>query len=136
MKNYFFVLILILSTTFGWSQAELNGVPKNGPIITFENEIYNYGTIEEGADGTGTFNFTNTGNKPLILSNVKTSCGCLVPWWTKDPILPGGKATIRVRYYTKRIGPINKSITVVSNAINAPVKVLRVKGTVLPLKKE
>ena len=82
-------------------------------------------------EGNGNFDyrFTNTGKMPLIISTVKTSCGCLVASRPKEPILPGESGIIRAKYDTKRIGPVNKSITVTSNA-SQPRIVLRVKGMV------
>ena len=101
-----------------------------GAEITFDSEVIDYGTIAQNADGVRTFKFTNTGNAPLIISNAKGSCGCTVPTWPKQPITPGEKAEIKVKYATNRVGPINKSVTVTSNA-GTPTKVLRIKGNVL-----
>ena len=101
-----------------------------GAEMTFETEVIDYGTIPQNADGVRTFVFTNTGNEPLIISDAKGSCGCTVPTWPKQPINPGEKAEIKVKYATNRLGPINKSVTVSSNA-NTPTKVLRIKGNVI-----
>lgn len=105
---------------------------QNGAKITFTKETHDYGTIKNGADGTCTFEFKNTGNAPLILSDAKGSCGCTVPTWPKEPIAPGAKGVISVKYDTKRAGAINKSVTITSNASNEPTKTIRIKGTVLP----
>lgn len=101
-----------------------------GAEMTFESEVIDYGTIPQNADGVRTFNFTNTGSAPLIISNAKGSCGCTVPTWPKQPINPGETAQIKVKYATNRLGPINKSVTVTSNAVK-PTKVLRIKGNVI-----
>lgn len=101
-----------------------------GAEITFESEVIDYGTIAQNADGVRTFKFTNTGSAPLIISNAKGSCGCTVPTWPKKPINPGQQGEIKVKYATNRIGPINKAVTVTSNA-STPSKVLRIKGNVL-----
>ena len=82
--------------------------------ITFSNLEYDYGTIMKGADGSCEFKFKNTGNEPLILSNVHASCGCTIPSWTKEPVMPGKEGVIKVTYNTNRIGAISKSITVES----------------------
>lgn len=105
---------------------------ENGAKIEFSKETHDYGTIKYGADGTCTFEFKNTGNAPLIISNAKGSCGCTVPDWPKEPIAPGAKGVIKVKYDTKRPGPINKMVTITSNAVNEPSKVIRIKGNVLP----
>jgi hypothetical protein len=68
----------------------------------------------------------------LIISNAKGSCGCTVPEWPKEPIAPGAKASIKVKYDTNRPGVINKNVTITSNAVNSPEKVIYIKGTVSP----
>lgn len=110
--------------------GEIKIVNPNAPVMTFESEEVDYGTIEQNADGVRYFTFTNTGKEPLIISNAKGSCGCTVPTWPKEPIKPGEKSKIQVKYSTDRIGVINKTITISSNA-SEPSKVLKIKGTVL-----
>src|SRR5690606_35572270 len=102
----------------------------NAATITFETDVVDYGTIEQGADGLREFKFKNTGKEPLIISNAAGSCGCTVPTWPKEPIKPGESSTIKVKYDTKRLGAINKSVTITSNATEA-TKVLRIKGEVI-----
>lgn len=103
----------------------------NGPEITFEKVVHDYGTIHRNADGNCEFEFTNTGNEPLVLSTVRSSCGCTVPKWPREPILPGKSSVINVKYDTRRMGTINKSITVLSNAKTSSV-VLSIKGKIIP----
>src|ERR1035437_4685405 len=88
-------------------------------------------TIVQGGDGNCEFSFINKGKSPLILSNVQASCGCTVPEWPKEPILPGKTGSIKVKYNTNNPGAFNKSITVKSNAIN-PTVILQIKGNVTP----
>lgn len=102
----------------------------NAAAITFETDVVDYGTIEQGADGLREFKFKNTGKEPLIISNATGSCGCTVPTWPKEPIKPGESSSIKVKYDTKRLGAINKSVTITSNATEA-TKVLRIKGNVI-----
>jgi hypothetical protein len=107
-------------------------LPKvNGAGMVFENETIDYGTIAHNADGKREFVFTNNGNKPLIITNAQGSCGCTVPTYPKEPILPGAKAVIGVHYATDRIGAFTKTVTLTSNAEGTPSKVLTIKGTVL-----
>jgi hypothetical protein len=101
----------------------------NAPVIKFEKVVHDYGEIEQHADGNCEFKFTNQGKEPLILSNVRSSCGCTVPVWPRQPILPGQSDEIKVKYDTKRIGTINKSIQVYSNATEKTV-ILKIKGKV------
>ncbi|MBK7943779.1 MAG: DUF1573 domain-containing protein [Flavobacteriales bacterium] len=103
---------------------------QSGPLIQIDKQVHDYGTIAQGANGDCVFVVTNTGDAPLILTNCKGSCGCTVPKCDTEPILPGQKSSISVRYDTKRTGPINKSVTISSNAANEPEKVVRIKGMV------
>ncbi|HZH70727.1 MAG TPA: DUF1573 domain-containing protein [Flavobacteriaceae bacterium] len=99
------------------------------PVISFEQETIDYGEIEKGADGLRVFKFTNTGDAPLVIEDVKSTCGCTVPKKPNGPIAPGESSTIEVKYDTKRVGPIRKTISVYSNA-SEPIKSLKIKGTV------
>ncbi len=107
----------------------------NAAEISFDKTVHDYGTLYVGGDGNCEFEFTNTGKEPLILSSVRSSCGCTVPQWPREPILPGKKSTIKVKYDTNRMGPINKSVTVMSNAKNTPV-VLRISGNIIKKNEE
>ena len=104
----------------------------NGAGMVFENETIDYGTIAHNADGKREFVFTNNGNKPLIITNAVGSCGCTVPSTPKEPIAPGAKGVIGVKYATDRVGAFSKTVTVSSNAAGQPTKILTIKGTVLP----
>lgn len=129
------LLSLLIVMAFVFSAAAQDGgtdkAPKKvkEPEITFESLVHDYGNIMQGDNGTCEFVFKNTGKADLLLTNCRSSCGCTVPEWPKDPIPPGKKATIKVKYNTQRVGAINKSITVESNAVNNRV-VLNIKGNV------
>lgn len=99
--------------------------------ITFESDVVDYGEVEYGSDGIREFNFTNTGDDVLIIARVYSTCGCTVPEKPEDPIQPGENGVIKVKYDTKRPGPIRKTITVYSNASEVPYT-LKIKGSVLP----
>ena len=98
--------------------------------ISFKNETVDYGKIEKGSDGVRVFEFTNTGDAELVITNVKSSCGCTVPKKPEEPIAPGASGSIEVKYDTNRVGPIRKTVTVYSNA-DEPIKALKIKGEVL-----
>ena len=102
-----------------------------GAGIQFESETIDYGTIQHNADGKREFVFVNNGNKPLIITNAQGSCGCTVPTWPKEPIAPGAKGVIGVKYATDRVGAFTKTVTLTTNATE-PSKVLTIKGNVLP----
>ncbi|MBK8563908.1 MAG: DUF1573 domain-containing protein [Saprospiraceae bacterium] len=103
--------------------------------MKFEVTEINYGDIMQGKqsdpEAVRTFKFTNTGNEPLIISNAKGSCGCTVPSYPKDPILPGKTANIEVRYDIARLGPFQKSVTITTNEAN-PTHTLQIKGKINP----
>ena len=136
MKKILFSLIVMFgalaTTNTLFAQTEVTPQVDNGAKIVFTKDTHDYGTVKNGADGTCTFEFKNTGNAPLIISNAKGSCGCTVPSWPKEPIAPGAKGVITVKYDTKRAGAINKSVTITSNAVNEPNQIIRIKGNVLP----
>lgn len=98
--------------------------------IEFKADTIDYGTIEKGSDGVRVFEFTNTGDAPLIISKVTSSCGCTVPKKPEGPILPGKTGEIQVKYDTNRVNPIRKTITVISNA-ETPTVALKIKGLVV-----
>ncbi|MBI3240160.1 MAG: DUF1573 domain-containing protein [Flavobacteriia bacterium] len=129
MKKIFFTMMLAFVASVGFNAAIAQEV-QAGPKIEFAKDVHDYGNVKNGGNGTCTFEFTNTGSEPLIISNAKGSCGCTVPEWPKEPIAPGEKQKITVKYNTKNAGPINKSVTITSNAVNEPTKVLRIKGNV------
>jgi len=132
MKKIIASLMFVIATfTISCSQTPTSGETESvfGPAIEFAEMDHNYGTIEQGGNGIFEFVFTNTGTEPLLLSNVRSSCGCTVPVWPREPINASESASIEVKYDTRRIGQFNKSITVYSNASEAPI-VLHIRGNV------
>ena len=125
MKTFLFSAILLLAVA-------INGKAQTADttlVINFESTVHDYGTIEQGSDGSYEFKFTNEGKTPLILSNVRSSCGCTVPSWTKEPVAPGSEGSIKVVYNTNNVGNFSKTVTVTSNAKNSQV-ILQIKGSV------
>lgn len=125
MKTFLFSAILLFAIVLSGKSQTVDSTL----VINFESIVHDYGTIKQGSDGTHEFKFTNEGATPLILSNVRSSCGCTIPSWTKEPVAPGKEGAIKVVYNTKTVGNFSKSITVNSNAKNAKV-VLQIKGSV------
>lgn len=100
------------------------------PIIQFIEDTFDFGEIGEGPLVTHEFKLKNIGKEPLLLSNVKASCGCTTPDWSKDAIAPNAESIIKVTYNTKgRLGYFNKAITITSNAYT-PTSRIYIKGTV------
>lgn len=125
MMKKLLVYLTLLIGIFSFAQS--------GAKIEFKEETINYGEVEKGKDnGIRIFEFTNTGDSPLIIKNAKSSCGCTVPEWPKEPIAPGGKGQIKVQY-NMNPGPISKTITIETNATNKENGMipLRIKGTVV-----
>lgn len=139
MKKFLSVLALVFAVSvIGMAQqtkapvtatAEKQAENVPGPEITFEAELVDYGTIKQGSDPYRYFNFSNTGDAPLVITHAKGSCGCTVPTYPKDPILPGETGQIKVRYDTNRVGPFTKRITLTLQDVQEK-KVLTIKGKV------
>lgn len=126
MKTLFISAILLFAVAFNLKAQSQDTTL----VIKFEKTVHDYGTIQQGSDGSFEFKFTNEGKTPLILNNVRSSCGCTVPSWTREPLPPGGSGSIKVVYNTASIGAFSKSVTVSSNAKNSDV-VLMIKGNVV-----
>lgn len=112
------------------SQTRRMTVPR-GPVIELDKEEYDYGTMLEGDDGRCIFMIKNSGDQPLVIDHVSSSCGCTTAEYPQKPIEPGKSGRIVVKYGTSNIGSFRKTLVVVSNAMNHPKKVLKIKGRVL-----
>ncbi len=131
MKKLLLLLPVMIFTTLGFAQT--------GPKIEFvaKDNTIDYGSVyKESDNGIRYFEFKNTGNAPLIITNVQSTCGCTIPSYPKTPVMPGQTEKIEVRY-NMAPGPIRKTITVESNAVNhtGGQVALKIKGEVL-VKKE
>ena len=124
MKTALTLLLLAVGTAFAFAQDA-------GPTMEFETTEIDYGTIAQNSDPLRVFKFTNTGDAPLVIKAAKGSCGCTVPAYPKQPILPGESATVDVRYDTKRIGAFQKTVTLTTNEAEEK-HILRIKGKVEP----
>lgn len=110
---------------------------QSGPAISWDKTVHDFGKFKE-SDGkvVATFEFVNTGNETLYITNVKASCGCTSPEWSKEPVQPGSKGYVKAAYNpAKRPGKFNKSITVTTNEFQ-PTSVLRIMGEVDPIAKQ
>lgn len=92
--------------------------------------VWNYGTVEQASTGVRFFKFTNTGTAPLLIQSAKGSCGCTVPSYPKEPIMPGQSGYIKVKYDTKRPGNFAKYVTLTTNALSNTTTRLRITGNV------
>jgi hypothetical protein len=124
MKKAILFILLIFAPLALSAQA-------SGPMISFDMETIDYGDINKGSNGVRTFTFENTGDAPLDIQGVRSSCGCTIPKKPEAPIEPGKKGEITVRYDTNRVGIFRKTITVNTNVSNAAIIALKIKGNVL-----
>ena len=130
MKKVIYLLGIMLLFV-GVAKAQDSKAVQNGPEIEFEKVVHDYGDVPYNGNGECEFRFTNTGTEPLLIQKPKSSCGCTIPSWPNEPILPGESDVIKVTYRTNRAGNINKTVTVTSNAVKNSTVVLRIKGRVL-----
>ncbi len=148
----FSLLFLLLSLCVSLQAQKThkhNGKKKNAPAevqtpaitsekaeIHFDTTEHNFGYVIEGSEAVYTFVFYNVGKEPLVLTGAQPGCSCTVSDYTHEPVMPGKKGTIVVKYSTKgRIGGFTKSITVTSNAVTNPVN-LMIRGTVMAAPQE
>jgi hypothetical protein len=130
-----FLFIAVIALAFSIKAQNQTTTPANdeiGPIIKFDETSHDFGTIEDGTRATHEFEFINTGDKDLVLQDVKASCGCTAPTWPREPIKPGSKGKIVVVFNSTGFGGNNfhKSVTVTTNMKADNVKILYIKGSV------
>ncbi|MGV3589710.1 MAG: DUF1573 domain-containing protein [Adhaeribacter sp.] len=129
MKN---IYLLAFSLSLGFSAAVAQTTPAptvpapaanqkivtEGPVLTFAESKHDFGTIQEGEIVKHTFKFRNTGNQPLLISEVRVTCGCTTPDWTKTPVAPGQTGFVTAQFNsTGKPGQNQKVVTVVSNSV-------------------
>lgn len=105
----------ILSTLILLSLISLSVWSQSGPKIKLDANEVNYGTIEQNSEPFRTLKFKNVGNEPLIIKSARGNCGCTVPTWPREAIMPGETNELKIKYSTDRIGPINKKVTLTTN---------------------
>jgi hypothetical protein len=123
MKKFLGVFALIIGFVF---QSNAQGA------IRFKSEKHDFGKIKEGTQASYSFEFSNTGKTPVVISNVQPSCGCTTPEWTREPIMPGKTGKVTAIYNTVgRPGNFSKTITVVNNGEVSQI-ILTIQGNVVP----
>ncbi|MDD2635875.1 MAG: DUF1573 domain-containing protein [Bacteroidales bacterium] len=125
MKKILLIVGIVLFSSVLFAQ-------QSGPSISWDKKVHDFEKFQE-ADGVvvATFNFTNTGNEPLYITNVRASCGCTSPEWSKEPVKSGDQGYVKVAYNpARRPGKFNKSVTVTTNEFQ-PTSVLRIMGEVV-----
>jgi len=108
---------------------------KPGPELIFEEKSHDFGDIHQGDQVEHVFSFENSGDAPLVLTNVQTTCGCTAPKWPRQPIPPGQKGEITVKFNSAgKIGKQHKVIKIISNA-KTPVTQISITTNILPKEK-
>lgn len=126
----FTLLLGFVAASFGVSNT-VSAQSVLGPKISYEQDFVDYGEVEYGGQRERVWKFKNTGQEPLTIVNAVGSCGCTVPSYPKEPILPGKTAEIKINYDTNRTGPIAKTVTITTNeADGSNTHVIKVKGNV------
>lgn len=96
--------------------AERDAASKEFPVITFDETVHDFGTIVNGTPVETKFKYTNTGKAPLVVSNIKSTCGCTVPQdWSREPLAPGESAEFTVKFNGKGANQVTKTITLTTN---------------------
>lgn len=134
MKKVVFTLVAIFALgamTFAQDTQATKSDQASGPKLTLETDVVDYGTMERNADPLRTVSLTNTGTEPLIIKSARGNCGCTVPKWPKEPILPGESKSLEIRYATNRVGKFSKKVTLTTNEGDNVLHVIKVMGEVL-----
>ncbi|MFO7669554.1 MAG: DUF1573 domain-containing protein [Bacteroidales bacterium] len=124
-------IIALTLNLAGCNESPEQKAKEKGEEIWFEEVVHDYGEISEDGDGRWTFVFRNLGKEPIVINRVRSTCGCTVPAWPREPVEPEGSGEITVEYNTAQAGTFFKSLYVYSSASNSPVK-LQIKGKVIP----
>lgn len=129
MKRLITLLTIVSVVSFGaMAQSETEGA-----VMTFDFEKHDFGDLNEGDDAQVDFVFTNTGDEDIMISNVKASCGCTTPFWSKEPVAPGEEGKITAKYNTNgKSGRFNKPITITYNNKTNPTTRIFIQGNVIP----
>lgn len=121
MKKYAILAVLVLFVSAAFAQEAKPQAPvikADGPVLTLEKDTHDFGDIVQGDVVEHTFKFTNTGNQPLLITNIQTSCGCTTPTWPRDPIMPGGKGELKVGFNSAgKMYKQTKVLPIISNSV-------------------
>ena len=122
-----FVLVLAIG---------LQAQKQTGPILTWEKGTHDFGDVVQGDKVEFTYKFTNTGNEPLIITNVQPSCGCTLPKsWSRDPIMPGQSGELVIAFNSAgKFGKLDRATAVVSNAANEGANQIKFSANVIEKK--
>ena len=137
MRKYLLLIIVLGLTVHSFAQNK-TAEQKNGAVITWEKKTHDFGSLVQGDKAEHTFYFTNTGNEPLIITNVQIDCGCTTAkGWPRDPVPPRSNGEITVSFNTVgKMGMQNKAVTLVTNAVNADGNTITFTTNILDKKRQ
>ncbi|TYP98298.1 uncharacterized protein DUF1573 [Tenacibaculum adriaticum] len=116
------------------AQKRDNDISKGAPVISFDREEHDFGTVNEGDIVETSFMVTNTGKSNLVITNAKATCGCTVPTWPKEPVAPGESAEIKVKFNTSgKRNKQSKTVTLYTNTAKG-TEAVKISGMVTPKK--
>lgn len=128
------IVLGIWLVSFSYYNESFTQAQNEGAKITFENTTHNFGDVSQGDKVTHAFKFKNSGDQPLVISNVLATCGCTATKWTKEPVKPGESGEITVEFDSSgRSGKQNKVVTIISNTANPQTRI-NVVVNILPAK--
>ncbi len=130
MMKTIITLIIALAFGFQYVSAQNQPAPQAPPkMISWNEQVHDFGKLVQSAPAVATFTFTNNGTEPVVISAARSSCGCTVAEYTKEPVKPGATGEVKATYNTARVGSFAKTVTVTFSGI-AQAEVLTVKGAV------
>lgn len=114
MRKIALLLGFIAVGTFG-TLSSADAQTTLGPKLSYTTDVVDYGEVEYAGNSERTWKFKNEGSQPLTITHAKGSCGCTIPEYPKEPIMPGKEGVIKIKYDTKRSGPIARTVTITTN---------------------
>jgi len=130
MKKLLFPVMIVLCA------IGLHAQKQNGPVLSWEKSNHDFGDVIQGDKVEFTYKFTNTGNEPLIITNVQPSCGCTLPKsWPRNEIMPGQTGELVIAFNSSgKFGKLSRVTAVVSNAVNEEAKEIKFSANVIEKK--
>lgn len=129
MKRTILVILMVFAAIQFMAAQEIIQEKKNTSPVQWNEKTHDFGILEQGVPATATFTFKNISNAPVVITNVRSSCGCTVAKYTKEPVRPGEEGQVSATYNSARPGNFNKSVTVTLEGVPG-ADILIVKGEV------
>lgn len=124
------IVTMVLLPVFALAQSEVIADNERYAIAKFDKLSHDFGEIEKGAEAVAIFTITNQGQAPLVIENVKVSCGCTVVKWSSEPVMPQDVTQIKVSYNSNIVGEIKRSVVVKTNDRKQKRTLLLITGEV------